>query len=126
MLTVRSYGLIGSVRLQLRQHNVIESKSEADIYDLRIGEPFPELIKYCESIDIGCVSHNSSDNNTNSMDEMSATAADAAAKNVEVGLDTMQHAHIPYIVILYHAIARWRKEVRETLIRFFCFPNITF
>jgi hypothetical protein len=47
---VKSYGLIGSVRLQLNGHNIIESKTEGDAFDLRIAEPFPELEAYCNSI----------------------------------------------------------------------------
>jgi hypothetical protein len=50
LLVVKSYGLIGSVRLQLNGHNIIESKTEGDAFDLRIAEPFPELEAYCNSI----------------------------------------------------------------------------
>jgi len=50
LITVKSYGLIGSVRLQLNGHSIIESKTEGDAFDLRIAEPFPELAQYCENI----------------------------------------------------------------------------
>lgn len=81
LLVVRSYGLIGSIRLQLREHNIIESKLENDPYDLRITKPFSELVQYCDSFDIN---------------------------NVK---DSFEHAHIPYILILFKAITDWRTEV---------------
>lgn len=51
-MTLRSYGFIGSLRLQLRNHHIIESKVEADQYDLRISNPFPTLKAFCDSIDL--------------------------------------------------------------------------
>lgn len=82
LITVKSYGLIGSVRLQLNGHSIIESKTEGDAFDLRIAEPFPELARYCD--------------NTH-LEE----------------LDSLQHGHVPYIVILYKAINQWRSEVKK-------------
>jgi amyloid beta precursor protein binding protein 1 len=52
LLVVKSYGFLGSVRLQLNGHNIIESKTEGDHFDLRIAEPFPELEQYCEGINM--------------------------------------------------------------------------
>lgn len=48
LMLVRSYGLLGSCRLQLNQHEIIESKPDSDPYDLRISNPFPELEAYCQ------------------------------------------------------------------------------
>lgn len=82
MIAVKSYGLIGSLRLQLRHHSIVESRLENDSFDLRIGAPFEELQAYCGSFDL----------------ETSR-------------MDTFTHAHIPYVVILYKAIDMWRSQV---------------
>ncbi|CAM9585090.1 unnamed protein product [Ascophyllum nodosum] len=50
-LLVRTYGLLGHVRLALRGHCVVESKPEGNKPDLRISQPWPELLEYCQSID---------------------------------------------------------------------------
>ena len=78
LMAVRSYGLLGTVRLQLAQHEIVESKPDSDPYDLRIANPFPELVEYCSHF---------------ALDEM----------------ESMEHGHTPYIVILYHAIQAWRQ-----------------
>ena len=49
LVSVRAYGLIGSCRLQVTDHQIIESKPSPDIPDLRILNPFEELIAYCKS-----------------------------------------------------------------------------
>lgn len=82
MIAVKSYGLIGSLRLQLRHHSIVESRLENDSFDLRIAAPFKELHAYCSSFDL----------------ETSRT-------------DTFTHSHIPYVVILYKAIDMWRSQV---------------
>jgi NEDD8-activating enzyme E1 regulatory subunit len=82
LLNVRSYGLLGSCRLQLRGHSIVESKTEADAFDLRIAEPFAELLEYCDS------------------PYCSLTE-----------LDTLQHGHVPYIAILLQAIRQWKHAV---------------
>lgn len=82
LLVVKSYGLLGSVRLQLRNHSIVESKTEGDAFDLRIADPFPELEQYCNSCN---------------MEE----------------LNSLEHAHVPYIVILHKAIHTWRNEVLD-------------
>jgi NEDD8-activating enzyme E1 regulatory subunit len=44
LIIVRSYGFIGTFRLQIRGiHGIIESKPEAEQLDLRINSPFKEL-----------------------------------------------------------------------------------
>lgn len=49
LLVIRSYGLIGSIRLQLHHHEVYDSREERDMYDLRLAQPFPELVQFLES-----------------------------------------------------------------------------
>jgi amyloid beta precursor protein binding protein 1 len=77
---VRTYGLIGTVRLQVHDHEVVESKKDGDKFDLRISNAFEELKVFCDNIN---------------MDE----------------LDSMEHSHVPFIVILYKAIEKWKTEV---------------
>eukprot|EP00798_Chlamydomonas_sp_ICE-L_P020768 gene20768-27592_t len=43
LLVVRSYGLVGYVRPSLPEHQVIESKPDSGLDDLRLNAPFPEL-----------------------------------------------------------------------------------
>lgn len=44
----RSLGFFGSIRLQLREHCVIESHPDSHQYDLRLEQPFPALRKHFE------------------------------------------------------------------------------
>lgn len=88
LLISRAYGLIGTVRLQLKEHDIIESRPEADRFDLRIANPFPDLVSYCDSIDLD-------------------------------SLSSIEHSHIPYIVILYKAIQKWRQQVMYLLLLLF-------
>lgn len=89
LLIARAYGLIGTVRLQLKEHDIIESRPEADRFDLRIANPFPDLVSYCDTIDLDALS-------------------------------SIEHSHIPYIVILYKAIQAWKRQV-WTSTYLFCF-----
>ncbi|KJE88986.1 ThiF family protein [Capsaspora owczarzaki ATCC 30864] len=50
-LAVRSYGLIGYLRLQIGEHCVIESHPDSPMDDLRLDRPFPELLSYLQQID---------------------------------------------------------------------------
>mmetsp|Transcript_14646 Transcript_14646/g.15344 ORF Transcript_14646/g.15344 Transcript_14646/m.15344 type:complete len:613 (-) Transcript_14646:64-1902(-) len=53
LIIVRSYGFIGSYRFQVHGiHGIIESKTEADLPDLRINAPFPDLVEYCNKFDL--------------------------------------------------------------------------
>ncbi|KAI0215269.1 NEDD8-activating enzyme E1 regulatory subunit [Lamellibrachia satsuma] len=49
LLVCRSYGLIGYMRLVLREHTVVESHPDNAIEDLRLDHPFKTLIEYCNS-----------------------------------------------------------------------------
>eukprot|EP01039_Chlorochromonas_danica_P004628 gene4628-5070_t len=52
LIALRSYGLIGSVRLQLRCHEVYDNKEERNSVDLCIKHPFPELANYFQSFNL--------------------------------------------------------------------------
>jgi len=44
-------GMVGTLRIQMSEHVVIESKPEPDRFDLRLGQPFPELLELAQNID---------------------------------------------------------------------------
>ncbi|XP_014097757.1 nedd8-activating enzyme E1 regulatory subunit [Bactrocera oleae] len=48
----RSLGFFGSIRLQIKEHCVIESHPDSRQYDLRLEQPFPALQKHFESTEI--------------------------------------------------------------------------
>ncbi|OVA11480.1 UBA/THIF-type NAD/FAD binding fold [Macleaya cordata] len=48
----RSYGLTGLVRISLKEHTVIESKPDHFLDDLRLNNPWPELKRFAETIDL--------------------------------------------------------------------------
>ena len=81
LVSVKSYGLIGTCRIQVLQsgHHIVESKPTSSVPDLRIWKPFPELVAHAE---------------TYQMDS----------------LDDMQHGHVPFVVILLKAIQRWKSD----------------
>ncbi|KAJ1404318.1 Ubiquitin-activating enzyme [Sesbania bispinosa] len=52
LIFARSYGLTGFVRISLKEHTVIESKPEHFLDDLRLNNPWPELKRFAEGIDL--------------------------------------------------------------------------
>ncbi|XP_004515094.1 NEDD8-activating enzyme E1 regulatory subunit AXR1-like [Cicer arietinum] len=52
LIFARSYGLTGFVRISLKEHTVIESKPEHFLDDLRLHNPWPELKRFAEDIDL--------------------------------------------------------------------------
>lgn len=52
LMVVRSYGLIGYLRLVKPEHCIVESKLEASKPYLRIGGPWPALRAYADAIDL--------------------------------------------------------------------------
>ncbi|KAG6407002.1 hypothetical protein SASPL_129982 [Salvia splendens] len=52
LIFARSYGLTGFVRISVKEHAVIESKPDHFLDDLRLNNPWPELWRYAESIDL--------------------------------------------------------------------------
>jgi len=91
LVLVRSYGLLGTVRVQIRDRPIIESKPENMVEDLRLascsegrggggGCGFSELWDLAEGIDLDA-------------------------------LDERDHGHVPFVVILLKALDRWRMDV---------------
>ncbi|BFZ12834.1 hypothetical protein BsWGS_15873 [Bradybaena similaris] len=52
LLVCRCYGLIGYLRLVLKEHTVIESHPDNSHEDLRLDRPFPALKVFCDSLDL--------------------------------------------------------------------------
>ena len=98
LLIVRSCGLVGYCRVQVLKHEIIESRPDTDQTDLRLpkgrldnsateAHAFPALVEYCEKYALELCSPHT---------------------------DTMEHAHIPYVVILYKANQLWHAKVQHT------------
>ena len=80
LVVVRSYGYLGTLRLQLQLHEIIDSKPDpiANMnFDLRLAKPFAALQALADSYDL---------------DEM----------------DDKDHSHTPYVILLLKCNAAWR------------------
>lgn len=86
LVVVRSYGLLGWVRIQTASpyHAIIESKPAHRIPDLRLSAwpLFSGLKKVASSVQ--------------NLDEME---------------DTKDHSHVPFVVVLLQALEKWQKSV---------------
>ena len=95
LVIAKSYGLLGTVRIQTPLHTIIESKPDNSIPDLRLAalalaslstsendhhtnpnNVFPELLEFIQSIDLS-------------------------------SLDKHVHGHVPFVIILYKAMEQW-------------------
>ena len=85
LVNVRSYGLLGYVRIQTPSpyHVVKDAKKTNKLVDLRVAAgasgAFPGLKQVCDSIG-----------------------------KVENIMDSKEHGHIPYVIILLQALDKWR------------------
>lgn len=52
LLLITSLGLLGKLRLYVAEHCVCETKPDSELGDLRLTDPFPELRRFADSIDI--------------------------------------------------------------------------
>ncbi|XP_059277794.1 NEDD8-activating enzyme E1 regulatory subunit AXR1-like [Lycium ferocissimum] len=52
LIFARSYGLMGLVRISVKEHTVIESKPDHFLDDLRLNNPWPELRRFADTIDL--------------------------------------------------------------------------
>mmetsp|Transcript_1601 Transcript_1601/g.1884 ORF Transcript_1601/g.1884 Transcript_1601/m.1884 type:complete len:539 (-) Transcript_1601:553-2169(-) len=80
LVVIRSYGLIGYIRIYSPEICVVESKpSPEPAEDIRIANPFPKLLKYATSI---CLEE----------------------------LDEKSFKHVPYVIILIQLLQTWKKQ----------------
>ncbi|CAE8723298.1 unnamed protein product, partial [Polarella glacialis] len=52
LVLITSVGFIGKIRLYMTEHCVCETKPDSEFGDLRLTDPFPELKRFADSIDI--------------------------------------------------------------------------
>lgn len=78
LVIVRAYGLVGSLRIQARELCVVDSKDTNMAPDLRLHDPFDELVRHVDSIDL------------------------------EAMTDTTAISHVPFVVILLKAVTKYR------------------
>ncbi|KAL3765746.1 hypothetical protein ACHAWU_009714 [Discostella pseudostelligera] len=85
LLLLKSYGLIGQIRLQtpFPYHPIIDARPSHRIPDLRLSSYpiFDGLNKVVKSV----------------------------GKMEQIG-DSMEHAHVPYVIILLQALEKWREK----------------
>jgi amyloid beta precursor protein binding protein 1 len=79
LMVVRAYGMIGYMRSQVHCHEIIESKPDGGLWDLRIANSFKELEDFALSIDLN-------------------------------ELDSVQHKHVPFVVILCQVLNKWKMD----------------
>lgn len=81
LVVLRAYGLLGTVRLALAEHVVIEAHSDNVPADLRVCAPFAELVAFARE----------------RFGDLSA-------------LSGSQRKHVPYVVLLLHALDQYRQR----------------
>uniref|UniRef100_A0A8C8E687 NEDD8-activating enzyme E1 regulatory subunit n=1 Tax=Otus sunia TaxID=257818 RepID=A0A8C8E687_9STRI len=52
LLVCRTYGLVGYMRVIIKEHTVVESHPDNTLEDLRLDKPFPELREHIQSYDL--------------------------------------------------------------------------
>lgn len=52
LIVAQSYGFIGSIRLQIDEHTIVETHPDDQKPDLRLDRPFPALVEYMDSINM--------------------------------------------------------------------------
>lgn len=52
LLVCRAYGMIGYMRLQVREHTVVESHPDSVFHDLRLDRPFSALQEFVDSVNM--------------------------------------------------------------------------
>ena len=52
LIVCRSYGMVGYMRLVVKEHPVVESHPDSSIEDLRLDHPIPGFQRYCDPLDL--------------------------------------------------------------------------
>lgn len=81
LIIVRTYGLLGTVRVQIRRRPIVETKPENVVPDLRLSYPFPAL----------------------------RALVDRAVLND--AMDDTEHGRVPFVVLLVKALDSWRSAL---------------
>jgi len=77
LLVGRAYGMIGSLRLVAEEHYVLEAHPDTPLSDMRLMQPFPTLVEFCNTVDLDALSD-------------------------------VDHAHVPFAVVLFKFLEAWR------------------
>lgn len=83
LLLVRANGLVGYLRVQARELCILDAKEDDVAPDLRLHTPFKELDEYTQKIDFSSIQ------------------------------DSTLVSHIPFVVILAQAVAKYRRQHRQ-------------
>ncbi|CAI5700772.1 unnamed protein product [Peronospora effusa] len=79
LLIITSYGFIGSLRLQVAQHAIVDAKLDPPRHELRLFKPFSTLQKFADTFDLQSMS-------------------------------TIDHAHVPFVILLLQAMKKWKEN----------------
>lgn len=79
LVVLRSYGLVGTVRVAPIEHVLVEAHSDNTPSDLRVVDPFPELLAFARD-------------RFGHVDTLSSS----------------ERKHVPYVVLLLHAVAEYK------------------
>lgn len=85
LIVVRSYGLIGSIRIQVPEMCVLDAREDSAPPDLRLHKPFPALKKFVDGFDLSSID------------------------------DSTTASHVPFVVILIKALAVFREKSGKDL-----------
>ena len=88
---VRSYGMVGFIRASVKEHCIVESKPDHLPDDLRLSDPWPELLAYAASF------------------QLESVCGTTSTGPASVTMDDMTFKHIPYVVILLHCLDMWKR-----------------
>ncbi len=98
LVIVKSYGLIGTVRIQTPNHTIIESKPDNFIPDLRLASIVKEVLDDSTATWI-----NDNTNNTNTFPELLSFIQSIDLSSLE----NHEHGHVPFVIILFKAMEKW-------------------
>jgi amyloid beta precursor protein binding protein 1 len=81
LLVAQAYGMLGYMRLAVREHCVVESHTSdaTSAEDLRLMAPFPELVEFCQGFNLQT-------------------------------MENKDYTHTPYAVVLYQFLEQWKAK----------------
>jgi amyloid beta precursor protein binding protein 1 len=103
LVIVKSYGLIGIVRIQTPFHTIIESKPDNSIPDMRLAAMSYQLAE---------------DMNTKKKNSTSTSSVFLKLleyiQSIDIeSLENHEHGHIPFVPILFKAMEKWLAKKKE-------------
>jgi len=86
LMVLRVTGFMAYLRLQIKEHVVVETHPDTEVQDLRLDQPWPALTKWL-------------DEQASALDSMSLK----------------DHGHTPYPVLIYRELQKWKAEHGGTM-----------